>query len=172
MMIGMSAADSCFFGRQYDHAIAQLRALLDHAPNFFPALFNLGRVLVQKGIYAEAITAFEKAVALSGNREGLPALAHAYALAGKTNEARAILDDLLSNVNGRYVASPMIARILLGLGEIDQCFEWLRKGIEERSTWIVFLKVDPVYDSVRNDPRFTELLRCTGLLGAARAATA
>jgi hypothetical protein len=57
----------------------------------------------------------------------------------------------------------MIARIHLGLGEIDKAFEWLRKGIEERSYWIVFLKMDPVYDEIRSDPRFVNLLRAARL---------
>jgi hypothetical protein len=59
----------------------------------------------------------------------------------------------------------MIARIHLGLGEIDEAFEWLRKGIEERSYWIVFLKIDPVYDEIRSDPRFQDLLRTVRLTG-------
>ena len=65
--------------------------------------------------------------------------------------------------SGRYTASPMIALIHLGLGEIDEAFEWLRKGIEERSFWTVFLKMDPVYDEIRSDPRFTDLLRAARL---------
>ena len=51
----------------------------------------------------------------------------------------------------------MIARIYLGLGETDQAIEWLRKGLQERSYWMVFLKMDPVWDPIRDDPRFREL---------------
>lgn len=163
LMIRIGAADPFFYARQYDDAIGQLRAILEQEPRFFPALFNLGRVYVQKGMYAEAITAFEKAVQLSGNREGRPALAHAYARAGRTSVARSILAEMKINNGGRYSASPMIARIYLGLEEIDEAFEWLHKGIEERSYWIVFLKMDPVYDEIRSDPRFRELLLLAGL---------
>jgi len=163
LMISIGAADPFFYARQYDEATVQLRAILEQEPRFFPALFNLGRVYVQTGMHAEAITAFEKAVQLSGNREGRPALAHAYARAGRTSVARSILAEMKINNGGRYSASPMIARIHLGLGEIDETFEWLRKGIEERSYWIIFLKMDPVYDEIRSDPRFRELLLLAGL---------
>ncbi len=161
LIISMGAADPYFYAHQYDRAIALLRGILEQEPRFFPALFNLGRVCVEKGMYSEA----EKAVQLSGNREGRPALAHAYAKAGRTSVARSILEEMKINTGGRYLASPMIARIHLGLGEIDEAFEWLRKGIEERSYWIVFLKIDPVYDEIRSDPRFQDLLRAVRLTG-------
>lgn len=77
--------------------------------------------------------------------------------------ARSILAEMKINHGGRYSASPMIARIHLGLGEIDNVFEWLHKGIEERSYWIIFLKMDPLYDELRSDPRFRELLLLAGL---------
>jgi len=57
----------------------------------------------------------------------------------------------------------MVARIHLGLGEFETALDWLRKGLEERSYWMVFLKVDPVYDPIRSQPRFAELLNLIGL---------
>jgi TolB-like protein/tetratricopeptide (TPR) repeat protein len=162
LIINMSAADPLFFARQFDRAIEHLRALLDHEPRFFPALYNLGRAYVHKGMYDDAITAFEQAVKFSGNREGYPALAHAYALAGREDEARKILDEMKTHTNGRYVAAPLLAHIHFGLGEFRQAFEMLRKGVEERSYWMVFLKVDPIYYPVRADRRFQDLLRQVG----------
>jgi TolB-like protein/tetratricopeptide (TPR) repeat protein len=164
-ILHMNAAEPFFFSRQFDRAIEHLLTLLEQEPRFFPALFNLGRAYVQKGMYEEAISAFEKAVQFSGNREGLPALAHAFALSGQLEQARGILEELRHVPEGRYQASPLIARIHLGLGEIDEAFECLRKGIEERSFWTVFLKVDPVYDPMRSDPRFPELLQSAGFAG-------
>jgi TolB-like protein/tetratricopeptide (TPR) repeat protein len=162
LMMNLNAADSYFYGRQYDRAIEHVRTLLEQEPRFFPALFNLGRAYVQKEMYDEAIVAFEKAVQFSGNREGKSALAHAYALAGRGAEARSIVKELLANTAGRYVASPMIAQIFLGLGETDRVFEWLRKGVEERSYWNILLYMDPVYDTIRDDSRFRNLLKQTG----------
>jgi len=166
LMMSLGAADPYFYGRQYDRAIEHLRGLLEQEPRFFPALFNLGRAYVQKGMHDVAIAAFEKAVEFSGNHEGNAALAHAYALAGRRDEARVILAELKANAAGRYVAAPMMARVYLGLGEIDRAFECLKKGVEERSYWSVFLKMDPVYDAIRNDARFRELLEEMGLAPA------
>jgi|GEM_PF-2336404 TolB-like protein/Tfp pilus assembly protein PilF len=158
LIIQMNMADSPFFERDYARAVQYLEGLLRNVPQFFPALFNLGRAYVQMEKYPEAIAAFEKAIALSGNREGKPALAHAYALAGKTAEARQILDEFKNDHSGRYIASPMIARIHLGLGESEQAILWLEKGYEERSNWMSFLMVDPVWDPLRKDVRFRTLL--------------
>ena len=158
LIIQMNMADPPFFAREYARAAEFLEGLIRNVPQFFPALFNLGRTYVQMGKNAEAIAAFEKAIALSGNREGKPALAHAYALAGRTEEARQILAEIKGDHSGRYVASPMIARVHLGLGEPDEAMQWLEKGYEERSNWMSFLKVDPVWDPLRNDARFRNLL--------------
>jgi TolB-like protein/Flp pilus assembly protein TadD len=164
LILNMNVADPLFFSRQYDDAVQQLVTLLEHEPRFFPALFQLGRVYVQMGMYAEAIAAFERALQFSRQQEALPALAHAYALAGRTKEARTILEKMKNDKTGRYVASPMIARIHLGLGEFETALDWLEKGLEERSYWMVFLKNDPVYDPIRSHPRFGELLKLTGLV--------
>jgi TolB-like protein/Tfp pilus assembly protein PilF len=163
LILNMNVADPFFYSRQYDRAATQLLTLLEHEPRFFPAQFQLGRVYVQMEKYSEAIAAFERAAQFSGQQEVLPALAHANALAGKTQEARAILERMKNDKSGRYVASPMIARIYLGLEEFETALDWLKKGLEERSYWMVFLKTDPVYDPIRSHPRFAELLRITGL---------
>jgi tetratricopeptide (TPR) repeat protein len=113
--------------------------------------------------YTEAVAAFERTLQLSRQQEALPALAHAYALAGRTQEARVILEEMKNDRTGRYVASPMIARIYLGLGEFETALDWLEKGLEERSFWMVFLKIDPIYDPIRSHPRFGELLKLIGL---------
>jgi TolB-like protein/Tfp pilus assembly protein PilF len=159
----MNVADPLFFSRQYDRAVKQLVAVLEQEPRFSPALFQLGRVYVQMGLYGEAIAAFEHALQRSRQQDVLSALAHAYALAGRTEEARIILDEMTNEKIERYVASPMVARIHLGLGEFETALDWLQKGLEERSYWMVFLKEDPVYDPIRTHPRFGELLKLTGL---------
>lgn len=159
----MNVADSFFFSRQYDRAAKHLVAVLEQEPRFFPALVQLGRVYVQMELHAEAIAAFEQASQLCRQQEVLPSLAHAYALAGRSEEARIILDEMTNDKIGRYVASPMIGRIYLGLGEFETALDWLQKGLEERSYWMVFLKEDPVYDPIRAHPRFAELLKLVGL---------
>jgi TolB-like protein len=163
LILNMNVADPFFFSRQYDRAAHQLVTLLEHEPRFFPALFQLGRVFVAMEKYPEAIAAFEQALQFSRQHEAMPALAHAYALAGRTQEARTILAEMENDKSGRYVASPMIARIYLGLDEFETALDWLEKGVDERSYWMVFLKNDPVYDPIRSHPRFGNLLKLTNL---------
>lgn len=170
LILNMNAADPLFFGRQFDRAAAHLHALLEQEPRFLPALFNLGRIYIQQGRHDEAIAAFDYVVQLSGNGQGRLALAQAYAHAGKTDEARHILIQETENGDGRYLASPMIAQIYLGLGEHAKAFEWLRKGVAEHSFWIVFLKMDPAYEPIRSDPRFQDLLKRTGFARQSRSA--
>jgi TolB-like protein/Flp pilus assembly protein TadD len=159
----MHVGDSFFFSRQYDRAVKHVFAVLEQEPRFFPALLRLGRVYVQMELYVEAIAAFQQASQLSRQQEVLSSLAHAYALAGRAEEARVILDEMTNDKIGRYMASPMIARIYLGLGEFETALDWLQKGLEERSYCMVFLKQDPVYDPIRAHPRFAELLNLIGL---------
>jgi len=159
LMLNMSAADSYFFARQYDRAIKHLRALLEQESLFYPAHFSLGRIYVENGMFEEAIAAFEKAAHRSRNQEALAPLAHAYALAGKTEKARALCKEMSTSMPGRYLPSPMVARVHIGLGEYDLALNYLQKGFEERSYWMVLLKMDPVYDPLRQHPRFKELLK-------------
>lgn len=158
LMLNMGGADSFFFSGNYDAAVKHLLALLEQAPGFVPAHFNLGRVYLEKGMPEEAVACFEKVVSLSANHVALPALAQAYALSGRESEARAILDDVNKPIPGRYVPSPMLARTYIGLGENELALECLEKGFQERSYWMVFLNTDPVYEPLRSHPRFARLL--------------
>jgi TolB-like protein/Flp pilus assembly protein TadD len=162
-MIHMNLADVDYFARDYDRAIAHLRSLLDSAPRYLPALFNLGRSYLQKGMYRNAVMAFEQIFELSGNRGCLPALGQAYAHAGRPNDARRILRELTNDSSERYIPATCMAWTHLGLGETDAALEWLERGIEERCFWSVFLKTDPVYDILQSDKRFAGLLQCAGL---------
>ena len=164
LISNVNAAVPFFFSRQYDRAWKQLVAILEQEPRFFPALLQLGRVYVQMKLHREAIAAFELALQLSRQHDVLSALAHAYALAGRAEEARNILGEMTNDKIGCYVASPMIARIYVGLGEFETALDWLQKGLEERSHWMVFLKEDPVYDPLRTHTRFSELLKLVGLV--------
>jgi TolB-like protein/Flp pilus assembly protein TadD len=162
LTIALNTADAYYFGRQYDQAIERLRSVLNREPQFAPAYFNLGRVYTQKRMFQEAIGAFEKAMQLSGNHEAMPALAHALALAGATAEPKAILEQLKSVPGDRHMPSPLIALIYLGLGEKEGALQWLERGLAERSCWLIFLKMDPVYDELRSDRRYSRILQLMG----------
>ncbi len=149
------------FSRRYDQAIQQFQKIIEMDPNYIPAHApGLVEVYQEKGMYEEAITEVKKANALgSRGPAGQAGLAYAYALAGKKAEARKILGELKESTKQRYVSPFSFALIYMGLGDKDQAFEWLNKTFEENPYRIAFIKTNPRFDSLRSDPRFTELLR-------------
>jgi Flp pilus assembly protein TadD len=115
-------------------------------------------------MYDEAISEFKQVLKLSGGKPlGVSALARAYALAGKREEAQKNLDELLQLSKQRYVSPTSIAMIYIALGDKDKAFAWLDDGDKARDLNIVRLKVDPRYESLRSDPRFADLVRRVGL---------
>ena len=129
-----------------------------------PVHLVLGQAYEQKGMLKEAITELENAASLS---QGAPlyaaSLAHAYAVAGRRREAETLLHQMNERAQHAYVPSFHVAIIYAGLGRKDETLAWLEKGYQERSAWMVWLKVDPRFDFVRSDARFQNLLRRLGL---------
>lgn len=146
------------FSRQYDLAIEQFRKTIEMDPSYAPAHSRFATTYQHKGMYEEALGEAKKANAL-GRSSGDAQLGYAYAVAGKRDEAEKILNELKEQSKNGYVSSFDFALIYMGLGEKDQAFEWLNKTFEENPYRISFIKVNPRFDSLRSDPRFTELLR-------------
>ena len=152
------------YARYHDQAIEQLLRTLDMDPNLLPARVLLGRAYEQKEMYKEAIAEFQRAITISGDDLRIVALlGHAYALSGQRNKARRVLGELKEQSKRSYLSPYNIAIIYVALGEKDQGFEWLEKAYDERSLWMVFLKVDPRLDSLRSDPSFADMLLRMGL---------
>lgn len=95
-------------------------------------------------------------------------LAHAHALSGNHTEANRILESLKERQQREYVPAFSIALIYVGLGQTDPAFEWLEKALDERSSWLGSLKIEPMLDVLRADPRFDELLKRIGLPNGSR----
>jgi TolB-like protein/Flp pilus assembly protein TadD len=152
-----------YFARYYDQAIEYYREVLELEPNFLPAHFRLGQAYTQKGMYSEAIAEFQQAIPLIGDDpEAVAALAYVYALSGRTDEARVVLNKLRALSLKRYVSSYDLAIIYLGLDDKDKALEWLQNAYADRSIWLIGIKVEPMLDSLRPDPRFAELMRRIG----------
>jgi tetratricopeptide (TPR) repeat protein/DNA-binding winged helix-turn-helix (wHTH) protein len=148
-----------FFARQYDRAIEQYRNAIEMDPGFVPVHLVLGHALEQKHMHQEAIVELERAVDLSGGSPVyIASLAHAYGSAGRRSEARKLLDDLRKLSKQRYVSFYDLALACLAVGDADQAFALLDRGIEERSPRVAFLGVDPRFDSLRSDARFKALM--------------
>ena len=152
-----------YSARRYDEAIGQCEKTLELDPNFGRTHLYLGEIYVQKRMYEEAIAEFQKAAQLSGELWAKVELAHAYAAAGRRGEAEKILDDLRDQPEPSNVSPYQMAIIYAGLGEKDRAFELLEKAYEQRNHGLVELKVEPMLDSLRSDPRFADLQRRVGL---------
>jgi TolB-like protein len=149
-----------YFARDYDEAIERYRKVIEIDPNYFLAHRKLGVAYLQKKMNKEAIAEIQKSRSLSEESvEEIAYLGYAYAVAGERNEAEQVVGELREQSKLRYVSPYLMALIYTGLDEKDQAFAWLEKAFEERSNNLIFLKVEPIFDPLRSDPRFTDILR-------------
>jgi len=165
LTVGVALGVTLFCGtRQYDRVIEECQKVLEMDPNFGGALNLLGMAYRERGMHKEAMEEFQKARAFDeGNTWITAGLGHAYALGGKKNEAKKVLEELERLSKRKYVPSDNIALVCLGLGKKDLMFEYLEKACEDRCVGMSWLKADPIFDSLRSDPRFKSLLKRIGL---------
>ena len=138
---------------------------MELSPNHPNARPLLALAYEAKGLYAPAIAALEEAAPFwSGTSRVRGPLGRVYGLAGRTAEARAVLQELLRDRAGPgYIAADDVAAVYVGLGETDRASEWLGRACDERAAALMNLKVEPAFDSIRRDRRFADLLSCVGL---------
>ncbi len=149
-----------FDGRP-DDALVALGPTLEMDPNFASTHWFFSLAYLQKGMYPEAVAAAKRNMELMhGYNPGSEAtLAYAYALAGNQAGARRLLEGMKQTARQRYVPPDWIAVIYAGLGDRDQAFAWLEKGYQEHSGLLPLLKVHPLFEKLRDDPRFADLVR-------------
>jgi TolB-like protein/Tfp pilus assembly protein PilF len=151
-------------GGQQDAAVAQWKRTLELEPKFPEAHFWLAKAYSQKGLYPEAIDEAQKAASGSGRAPRYVAVqGEVLAAAGKKAEAHNIIDELLRSSKRGHVSPYHIAGVYSTLGERDQAFALLENAYQERDDQIVWMVIDPAFDSVRSDPRYSDLLRRMGL---------
>jgi eukaryotic-like serine/threonine-protein kinase len=150
-----------YVSRQYDGAIEQCRYTVEMDPSSLFSYRYLGLAYLQKSMYKEGMAEFEKLLVVSpGNACALSDLGCGYALQGQRAEAQKVLEQLAELAKHKYVPFMCPARIHAGLGDTGKAFEWLEKSYDDRSiSTFPFVKVDPIYDSLRSDPRYGDLMR-------------
>jgi len=163
-IVGLDVARTFYFARQYDQAVEQCLKVFETDPSFYRIGDWLALAYEQQGLYDKALAAHLKGLTVRGVRpETMTVLKKAYAASGWKGFWRKQLELTQAEARERYVSPYFMARIYARLGERDQALEWLRKAYDRHSNYLVVLKVEPLFDPLRSDPRFTELLRDIGL---------
>lgn len=145
---------------QIDEAIIRLEKTLELDPNYRVANMMAARAYTEKGMFAEAIAATKKARELSAaSSEPIAYGAYALAKSGKSREARAALDEMVEFLKTRWVPPYNFALVYNALGESSKALDYLKKGFAGKDVRMVFLKVEPKWNNLRNEPRFIELMR-------------
>ena len=143
-----------------DPAVEQLRRTLEAEPDFVPAHLWLGQALEAAGRPREAVDHYLRVRHLAGSAPtGLGELARGYAALGLRAEARELLDQLRAVARTRYVEPDLMARAYEALGERDEAIGWLERGFEERAVKMALIGVDPQFDRLRDEPRFSRLVK-------------
>ncbi len=149
-----------FYAGKHDAALDQLNKTIDLDANFWLAHLIISRVYAEKGMHAQAVAAATKAKELSKvNSESIALIGYSLAKSGETEKARAVLDELLKLSNERYVPPYNFALVYNALGESDKALDYLEKGFAEKNVLMVFLKVEPKWNNLRNESRFVDLMR-------------
>ena len=152
-----------YLARRYEESLANLRKGLEIDPDHFLLHFRSGLVHAQTGAHRQAIDEMQRAVTLSGrSTETLTGLAHAYAAAGERRQTEAIVEELDPQIERRYVSPYNLARVFAAAREPERAFGWLERACAERNPDLIELRAEPVFDPLRADPRFADLLRRVG----------
>jgi len=159
-MLNVQLASGYYFARRYEHAADILLKTLEIDGVFGPAHWFLGRVYGQQGAIEKAVAELQLAVASSDRATVfLATLGWALGAAGRMKEAEHVLDELRSRSVREYVSSSCFALVHAGLGDRLMTVETLHEAVKERSPLAVWTKVDPIFDSCRDDPGFQALLQ-------------
>jgi TolB-like protein/Flp pilus assembly protein TadD len=149
---------SYYFCRTYDLAIDQFRRTLEIAPGVPMALYGLGLSYHHKNQHREGLSEFQKAYVSSGGEvAAVMFMGVTHALAGRKKAAEKELAKLGALAKQSYVPAVYSAFIFVALNDLDRAFEWLHKAFEERSSYLIFLNVQPSFEKLRADPRYRDL---------------
>lgn len=154
-----SVADTLTAMHRYDEAIGRYHKTLELEPGFAPARLGLGVAFLGAGRKDEAVLAIEEADRRSSDVRSRATLGQAYGLVGRTAEARAILDELHTRARQAYLSPAYLAFVHAGLGDRDAAFAAIDDALNDRSPMMASVNSDPLFQPVRDDPRFAGVLR-------------
>lgn len=162
-----SVATAYFWAKQYDQALDQLKKTEELDPNYAEIHDALADVYERKAMFAEAISERDKTLRLSGDERAANTLMQIYQKSGYESAMKSLwekqLNALMQSAKQGYVSPMSLVFTYAHLNRKDEAFEWLEKAYQERSIWLVNMKTDPQFDTLRSDPRFTEMMKKIGL---------
>jgi len=163
-IIGVNVSRMYGLQKNYDASIENSLKQIELDPNFGPAYQYLALSYLKRGRNAEAIAAAEKAVDLS-NRSGISLgdLGYVYASVGKRAEAIEKIKELEAKYTRKEAIGQYFAAVYVGLGDKDKAFEWLEKDFQARNAKLTEIRWQLQFESLRDDPRFKDLLKRMGL---------
>jgi TolB-like protein/DNA-binding winged helix-turn-helix (wHTH) protein/Tfp pilus assembly protein PilF len=162
LIISADLADALCIAHRYDESVQQSLQTIEMDPHFAVAHYQLGQALEQKHNHDEAIAEFRRAIELSGGNTTFESnLANAYAVSGRKEEAMKIVKDLEGRHSQDSSTDASIALIYVGLGDNDRAMIWLNRAYQARFNPSILMR--PVFDPLRPDPRFQDLLHRIGL---------
>jgi tetratricopeptide (TPR) repeat protein len=161
-----SLAHTYYYARRYDQAIYHIERAIALDPNAAESHRLLGLFLAQQGQLEEAERVLRDGLELPGaGVYPLATMAYVLARAGRPEEARVVLGRLEEDARHGYVSPVAFGMIHLGLGNSGRVFEAMERAYAERRGWLAYLKVNPLLDPLRADPRFGEFVERMGLNG-------
>ncbi|MGB9430889.1 MAG: tetratricopeptide repeat protein [Candidatus Acidiferrum sp.] len=164
LMIGTWVGLRYYLASRYDGAIEQSQNTVDLDPNFAAAHLILGESYVHQGKHKEGLDELQKAASLSGDSPLYMAqVGVSLGLAGEKKEALRAIRELQDISGKRYVSPYGVAQIYAALNDKEQTYKWLETAYRDRAVWMSYLAVDPVFDSIRSEKRFRDLLHRVGL---------
>jgi len=148
-----------YLAHRFDDAARQAQKSLEMDANHYGILVLLAQLNEAKGMHDAAIEQCQKAIDLVGRTSMvLSLLGHAYAESGRRDEAIKIINELNARAKNEYISPYDLAIIYVGLRDKDRALEQLARSYEDRAGWVININVDPMFDSIRSEPRFIELV--------------
>ena len=160
LTLHLTLGRSDLFARRYEEALVRFRATLEMEPLYVPTLYEIGRVYYLMGRYSESVAALEEGIRLTGRQPTLLMYAgSAYAMLGEREMARSIAAELRSVSERRYLSPLCECHVLEALGEREAADKLLERAYEVRSGWLIFTRVDPIWDPLHATPSYVALLK-------------
>jgi len=168
-IIGANTGLYSYYEHNYDDAVSKYNQTLQNDPDFWVARHYLALAYVQQGKYPDAIAGLRSLIkaptdgpipdrVIAAETEASASLGFAYAMAGKRNEAQAILNQLQALSQRRYVSGLYFAIVYAGLKDNDRAIEYLNRAFDDRHPGLVLIRIEPMFDGLRSDPRFKQLV--------------